>query len=439
MKTATHAIVLALLFAATAHAGEPARIPLTLAEAIERAHASSQRLAQLHALETAAEENVRLATAAKMPHVGLAAGYSHTSNVPEFSLALPGLGLRTLFPNITENYRGALSASVPLYTGGRIQESIRAAEQQRSASALDSSAASNDLTLETTIAFWSLVTAHDSVWVLEHSLATFDAHLRDARNRKDLGLAAANEVLAVEVEYDRNEVSLLRARNAEELANANMLRLIGAPAGAVVEPAEQLTEIALPVQGNEKLVAVAFEQRPERAALLARIKASEANVGIQHSAVRPQSSFVADYIYANPNTRFLPLSESWRSSWDVGFTLSLTLFDGGRTKAAAAQAAAQAEALRRQLDDLDGRIRLEVTSRRLDLATAAAVVKLSDRSVESAKENARVAADRYHEGVAPSSDLLDAETALLRAGLEQTEARAQLRLASAALDRAVGR
>ncbi|HYM59612.1 MAG TPA: TolC family protein [Thermoanaerobaculia bacterium] len=439
MRTAIHAIALALLFAAAAHAAEPARIPLTLADAIERAHTSSQRLAQLHALENAAEENIRIASAAKMPQAALTAGYTHTSNVPEFSIALPGIGLRTLFPNITENYRGALSASVPLYTGGRIQESIRAAEHQRSASALDSSAAANDLTLETTIAFWSLVTAQDSVKVLEQSLVTFDAHLKDARNRKDLGLAAANEVLAVEVERDRAEVSLLRARNSAELANANLLRLIGSPPGSIVEPAEPLTAIVPQDDGNEKLVVLALERRPERAALLARIKASEANVGIQRSAVKPQSSFVADYVYANPNSRIFPLSESWRSSWDVGFTLSLTLFDAGRTKAAAAQATAQTEALRRQLDDLDERIRLEVTSRRLDLATAEASVNLSDRSVESAKENARVAADRYREGVAPSSELLDAETALLRAELDQTESRAQLRLAKAALDRAVGR
>ena len=35
-----------------------------------------------------------------------------------------------------------------------------------------------------------------------------------------------------------------------------------------------------------------------------------------------------------------------------------------------------------------------------------------------------------------SSELLDAETALLRAGLDRTSARAQLRLAQAQLDRA---
>jgi hypothetical protein len=38
-----------------------------------------------------------------------------------------------------------------------------------------------------------------------------------------------------------------------------------------------------------------------------------------------------------------------------------------------------------------------------------------------------------------SSELLDAEVALLRAGLDRTEALASTRLSAAALDRAVGR
>jgi outer membrane protein TolC len=61
------------------------------------------------------------------------------------------------------------------------------------------------------------------------------------------------------------------------------------------------------------------------------------------------------------------------------------------------------------------------------------------RALVSARENARVAGDRYRAGVIPSSELLDAEVGLLRAGLERTSAQAALRLADAALARAVGR
>ena len=57
----------------------------------------------------------------------------------------------------------------------------------------------------------------------------------------------------------------------------------------------------------------------------------------------------------------------------------------------------------------------------------------------SAAENRRVATDRYHAGVIPSSERLDAEVAHERAALARTEALTALRLAAAGLERAVGR
>ena len=56
----------------------------------------------------------------------------------------------------------------------------------------------------------------------------------------------------------------------------------------------------------------------------------------------------------------------------------------------------------------------------------------------SARENLRVTRERYREGVVPSSELLDAEIALQRAGLNRAETLAHLQLALAGLRRAVG-
>jgi len=80
-----------------------------------------------------------------------------------------------------------------------------------------------------------------------------------------------------------------------------------------------------------------------------------------------------------------------------------------------------------------------VTQQALVLRTAAMRLRVAERAVASAAESQRVASERYHAGVIPSSELTDAEIAHERASLNQTEARAALRLAAAGLERAVGR
>jgi len=318
--------------------------------------------------------------------------------------------------------------------------------------------------------------------VLAESLVAYDAHVKEARDRRDVGTAASNEVLAVQVQREQAELARLQAASSAAVANANLLRLLDLPPGTAVEPVEPLAEPApapapaapAPPAGSlppapagstpaapaaaspavpaaaslaapaaeeppAALVAAAEAARPEIAALRSRIAAGRANAAATRAGLWPQANLSAGYDYANPNPRILPLEPRWKSSWSVGAVVSLSLFDGGRTAAAAAQIDAQADALGHRLEDLERRVRLEVNQRLLELATARQAAAVAGANLDSAHENVRVARDRYHEGVIPSSELLDAETALLRAGLDRTNALAQVRVALANLERAVGR
>jgi len=97
---------------------------LSLADALARARANSPRLSQLAAQEAAAEAALRGAQAEKMPLVDLSAGYTRNSHVDEFRLTLPNGESRVLFPDIPNNYRLHAGASVPLWTGGRIESAV---------------------------------------------------------------------------------------------------------------------------------------------------------------------------------------------------------------------------------------------------------------------------------------------------------------------------
>jgi outer membrane protein len=436
---------------------------LTLGEALQRARDASAHLAELRSLAAAAGAGLTGARAERLPQLDVSAGYTRQSDVPELTLALPGLGTRTVFPNIPDNYRSHLGLALPLYTGGRIGSTVTANAQQLVAANQDLEQGRADLALETAGAYWGLVTARDSESVLASSLADYDAHLKEARDRRDVGMAASNEVLAVAVQRDQAELARLQAASSAAVANANLLRLLDLPAGTQIEPVEPLAEPPPPpgaaapsaataaaaatpaaaamtgAEPPETLIAAAEAARPEIAALRGRIAANRASAEAVRAARRPQANLAAGYDYANPNTRILPLEARWKTSWSVGATVSLSLFDGGRAAAAAAQIDAQADALGHRLEDLERRVRLDVTQRQLELATARQAAAVAGRNLDSARENVRVAHDRYHEGVIPSSELLDAETALLRAGLDRANALTQVRVALANLDRALGR
>jgi len=450
------AFVIPLLLSAAAVLAQetpaPAAVPaednvlrLTVDEAVARATLASPRLARLSALGAAAEAQARGARAERWPQLDLGAGYTRRSEVPELAIFAPTdnpaqpVERIVVFPNIQDNWRLRAGVALPLFTGGRIGSQIAAADHGRTAAGEDLRAGRADLVLETKSAYWSLVTARETERVLQEALRAYDAHLQDARNRERFGLAARNEVLAVEVERDRAELERLRAEAEADAADANLQRLLALHPATHVEPSEPLQARAAPRPEVESLVAEAQAGRPERKALAARVAAADAAARAERGARLPQLALGGGYTYANPNRDIVPPTADWKDTWDVGVGLSWSVLDGGKRSAGEARARAQADAVREQLRELDRALRLEVTERVLELRTAGARIVVAERSVLSAAESRRVAADRYREGVIPSSELLDAELAHERAALTRTEALAALRLAAAGLDRAAGR
>jgi len=413
------------------------RTTLTLAEAIDRSLAHAPRLQAMDAREHIALASSREKRARRFPVLDLSAGYTRSSDVPELTLRLPDGPPRTIFPNIPDAYRSRIDGTLPLFTWGEISADIRSAARELEATRLDRTATRSALVLETTTAYWSLATARAEVRVLRRALEAFDVHARDARNREELGLASRNEVLAVEVERDQAELDRLAAEHDAAVLENDLRRLAGLPAGGEIVLADTLGQ-PVDTGTTPDRVAHGLAARPELGAARARFQAAEWSARSQRAARLPRLSLVGGVEIARPNRRFLPLEDEWNDGWDAGVTLSWRLFDGGRLAASAARARAQAVLLDRSADDLEESIELDIESRFLERETARASVPVAARRVDAAEENRRVTHDRYLEGLAPSSELLDAEVQLLRAHLSHARALAGLRVADARLRHALG-
>jgi outer membrane protein len=418
-----------LATAAAASAQDTAAVPLTVSGAVERALAQSHRLAEARAREEGALAAVESRRAAERPMLTVSGGYTRTNHVDEFGVPQPDGALRIIYPDIPDNYFTRASLQWPIYTGGRSNALIRAAEAESRATAAEIDVARADLRLEAIRAYWALVTASETVRVVQEGLARADAHLRDVRSRFDNGLIPPNEVSAVEAQRARQEMQLIEARNVRRSVLEDLRRLTGIESDIVT--ADALAGDSAPVTGAP--------ERAELDAIQQRIAAADERVAAIEAARRPAIAFNGAVDYANPNPRIFPRQDVWRSSWELGINASWTVWDGGRTDADAAEAAAAARALRAREAELTSVIATDVRQRQLDLDSARASLEAANAAVASAAETRRVLGERFDVGVATSTDVLDAQMVLLQAELDRTRALANIRLAEARLARALGR
>jgi outer membrane protein len=414
-------------------------LTLTLAEARARAQDASHRLAEVRARAAAAGAIVDARQAAERPIVAAQAGYTRTNHVLEFVVPTPTGAPRVLYPDVPDNYRTRLDVQWPIYTGGRSDALIRAAQAEVSAVNAEADVARADLRLEVSRAFWSVVTARAAVAVLEQALARAEGNVGDARARLTSGLVPPNEVASAEAQTARQRMLLVEARNLRDVALADLGRLVGVNPGQHVEPRATLDEAAAPVPERDRLVAEARMQRGERAAMEQRVLVAQAGRLAADATRRPQVAVGGGVDYARPNPRIFPRAKQWDDSWDAGISVSLSLWDGGRAAAEKAQATQQGEAARQRLLDFDAVLDVELRQRSLEIASGEAAVAAADEAIRAATEARRVVGERYRAGVIAQSEVLDAELALVQVQLDRTRALANVRLAEARLDRALGR
>ena len=322
---------------------------------------------------------------------------------------------------------------------GRTDALERAARAEADASGKDREAARNDLKLEITRAFWAVVTARETVGVVEESVRRMNATVADVRNRFGVGLAPPNDVSSAEAQAARQQMLLIQARNTLAQARTDLRRLAGLAPDTPIAVEDRLEAPPRPIPDPAPLVEEARATRPDRQALEARVTGASERREAAVASKRPVLTVGGGFDYARPNTRIFPRSAEWNTSWDASVNLSWTFWDFGRARADIVETTATQLAARERLAEFDTRLEVEVRQRRLDIESARASVSAADEAVRAATEGRRVVGDRFAEGVATSTEVLDAQVLLLQAGLDRTLALANVRLAEAQLDRALGR
>lgn len=430
----------ALAWSGPAHAqGQPApALSLTLDDAVARAVAASNRILEARARGDAASAAADTRHAAALPQVSAQAGYTRTNHVRPFGVPFTPGTFVVIYPDIPDNYRTRLDVQWPLYTGGRLDALQSAARQESSAAASDADSVTTDVRLDTARAFWNLVVARETLRVVTESLQRMTAHVRDVANQLEAGISPPNELMTARAQEARQRMLSIQARSAQDVAEADLARLVGADPGTPLEPLARLEPPSVEASADA-LTRQALERRPDRKALADRVAAAELRTQAAEAGRKPTVAVAGGIDYANPNPRIFPRAGVWQDSWDASVNVSYPLFDGGRAKAEVAEMSAAARAAQARLAEFDSAVALEIRQRLSEIESSRAAVDAADAGIEAATEARRVVGDRFAAGVATSTDVVDAQVAILQAQLDRTQAVAGARVAEARLNRALGR
>jgi outer membrane protein TolC len=434
------AVILFLPLAALAQ-----KRPLSLEEAVAAGLEASPGLhaSRMKVESTAAKS--REIGAGRLPSVKFGGGYARLSEVPPFEVTLPNSpNPIVVSPNYFNNFNFRLGVQQPLFTGFRLEAGAESARMLEKSAGQDLEKDRTEFIFAVKNAYWGLARAREFEKVIDENIHQVGEHLKDVRAFFDQGLLTKNEVLRAELELSNAEIMRIDARNAAEVALTSLDSLIGLPLDTDVDlttsAESQASRLPAAADGaGESLVAVALVNRPELKSAEFKIRSTELGVKAARAGLYPQVSLAGNYYFLRPNPRFMPALDKFKGTWDLGISVSFDIWNWGQTKSQTEQAKAllaQARDARKLLED---QAVLEITQSRLTLARADEKVRVAGQAVGQAEENLRVTRERFKQGVALNTDVLDADVALLGARMNRTQAAIDLVLAQARLEKALGR
>lgn len=394
----------------------------------------------------AAQERVRLASALLAgaraefyPKLGLSENFVETNtpaNVFMFLLNQARFSFNRDFnhPGFIDNFLTTTQLQQPLYEGGRLQSRRQAAESQQQASSYSLRAAQNELVFHVAEAYYRLIQARNLAQVRRATVEQVQRQLQIARTRLQAGTAVRSDVLSLEVRLAEARETLITAENQLQLSWAVLENVIGTHLPRLtlpsrVPPAPWTDHI----DTVEKAVAEAVNLRPEVGAMNGQRRAALANVEAARAGNRPSVNFTGNYYVWTPNFY------NGTNNLFVGLAASLNLFDGGRTRSAVHAAQARVAELVAKQERLLLDIELEVRRAYLQLSDAQGRLQVMDRAIEQATESFREIGVRYEGQAATISQFIDAQVALTSAEVRRATAQADVEIARANLERAVGR
>ena len=322
-----------------------------------------------------------------------------------------------------------------------VSASIEGAELARDAARLNEAAARLNSAANAKLAYYSWVLSELEAVVAEQSLTQAEARLGTLDRNFAAGRIAKGDVLSGKAFVASNRLLVRRARTGASLARQQLAQQMRTPAQNFTIGEDPLAPFvqAAETKNLDQLYQEAVRQRLELRALASTAYALDRGVEVTEANQWPRIEATGNVMLANPNQRIIPLEPVFRATWDLGIRVVWTPND---LKTAGARAEALKTDKRKaelQKQGLKEALRTEILSAYRSLSDATLGVETAHAGMAAAKAAYESRAHLFQFGRATNLELVDAQTALLRAKLDLLNSHISQRIARVQLDHAVGR
>jgi outer membrane protein TolC len=392
---------------------------LTLDQAVQMAWSKSNDVILGNTKVNTKKYELQAAKNSQYPDLKIAGQYQRLTKA-SIDLKLNQNGSSQAPPIVDQLILGQVNASLPVFSGFKIQNSINVSENLLQAESAIASQTKEEIALKVVEYYASLYKAQKTLEILKENQKRAQQRAFDFSELEKNGIIPRNDLLKSQLQVSRVQLSIDETDKNIKIINYYLVTLLKLPLETKLEVREGdfLNFRMDNIPTDEK---PALENRKDLEASKFEEKASLANVKIAQSGYYPSITIIGGYTSLDLKN-VIVVQNAMNFGVGVSYDLSNILKNGNMVKLAESRSLEVQNSQEILTDNIKIQVHQAIENYDLSLRQSQVYIQAFDQ----ASENYRIVKDKYENGLSDTNDLLEADVDQLSSKINTTLAKANI-------------
>ncbi|WET50402.1 TolC family protein [Chryseobacterium indologenes] len=350
----------------------------------------------------------------KLPDIEFHTSYTQVTNLFQYQGGV--FNKPTKYDAINGMYDFTLSASIPVYMGGKIKNTEKKAAVDTEISALRTHLDERQLKMEVITAFLQIHHLKEQQGLINDKMKEDSVNIKQVKALKANGVVTVNEVLRTSLQLSNHKMSWTELDNDIQIAEHKLKTILSLPEQQEMHvDTEDLISDKAAIPYIDELTETALNKNESVEITHKNLSLKELDQKITKANYLPKLTAGGEYFLKYPNMMFFPPEPYAYRLGMIGFNLTYPIENLYKNKYKMQEAKENIDLAKLQIEENEEKVRHNVYEAYKKFEETDQKVKIAEEAIDQAKENYRIVRTKYANKLSLITELIDADNTYLEA------------------------
>ncbi|AZA83882.1 TolC family protein [Chryseobacterium lactis] len=350
----------------------------------------------------------------KLPDIEFHTSYMQVTNLYQHQDGV--FNKATKYNAINAMYDFTLSASIPVYMGGKIKNTEKKAAIDTEISTLRTHLDERQLKMEIITAFLQIHHLKEQQNLINDKMKEDSVNIKQVKTLKANGVVTVNEVLRTSLQLSNHKMSWTELDNDIQIAEHKLKTILSLPENQEMHTnTEDLISDKVAIPYIEELTETALNKNESVGMTHKNLSLKELDQKITKANYLPKITAGGEYFLKYPNMMFFPPEPYAYRLGMIGMNLTYPIENLYKNKYKMQEAKENINLAKLQIEENEEKIRHNVFEAYKKFEETDQKVKIAEEAIDQAKENYRIVRTKYANKLSLITELIDADNTYLEA------------------------